>query len=222
MNKTFAATAAISLALIAGGCSNEPGTQSAASNETTATTTTAALSLREQYDTKMADAKIQKPSRAYDEDMAFCEALRNSADPAPLLAEAITRHPDLDITTAHRIARIKTMIPILCPDQKVLLDRVQKEFDIFPIATSGPSPTTAKPEPRTTFGNGKFLVHEDIAPGTYSITSRVSDCYWERSDAQGNIIDNNFISIAPSVTVTISDSDSGFTSTGCGKWTPAP
>ncbi|OLT35082.1 hypothetical protein BJF84_14795 [Rhodococcus sp. CUA-806] len=74
-------------------------------------------------------------------------------------------------------------------------------------------------ELRTSFPNGKYIVGVDIAPGTYTVNSRVSDCYWERSDSQGNIIDNNIISIAPSVTVTIAETDTGFTSERCGTWT---
>lgn len=73
-------------------------------------------------------------------------------------------------------------------------------------------------ELRTAFSNGKYIVGQDIAPGTYTISTRVSDCYWERSDAQGNTIDNNFISVAPSVTVTIAPTDGGFTSERCGNW----
>ena len=33
--------------------------------------------------------------------------------------------------------------------------------------------------------------------------TRFEDCYWEVSDASGNIIDNNFISVARSFTITI-------------------
>ena len=43
----------------------------------------------------------------------------------------------------------------------------------------------------------------------------MTDCYWEVSDESGNIIDNNFISIAPQFTINIPSSASGFTNNGC-------
>ncbi|WP_155291325.1 hypothetical protein ACJEDT_12260 [Rhodococcoides fascians] len=97
------------------------------------------------------------------------------------------------------------IIPIICPDQiGVIADAKSGNFTKkFPIA----------------FADGKYIVGQDINPGTYDIPTRVADCYWERSDSQGNIIDNNFISISPSVTVTIAETDSGFTSRNCGTWT---
>ncbi|WP_377454568.1 hypothetical protein [Rhodococcoides fascians] len=97
------------------------------------------------------------------------------------------------------------IIPTICPDQiGVIADAKAGNFTkTFPYG----------------FADGKYIVGEDIAAGTYTIASRVADCYWERSDSQGNIIDNNFISISPSVSVTIADSDAGFTSNGCGTWT---
>lgn len=64
--------------------------------------------------------------------------------------------------------------------------------------------------------SGKYLVGPDIQPGTWqSVGAKVEDCYWETSDASGNIIDNNFISIAPQFTITIPSDASGFTNSGC-------
>lgn len=107
--------------------------------------------------------------------------------------------------------RIVTMVPILCPDQQPLIDE----------ALSG----NAVME---TFIDGQYIVGGGynptgprlVAPGTYT-TGLVSDCYWERSDSQGNIIDNNLVSISQGVTVTIAASDGAFTSRGCGPWTLA-
>lgn len=71
---------------------------------------------------------------------------------------------------------------------------------------------------------GKHLVPSEVKPGTWKSASlagedRVEDCYWETSDAQGEIIDNNYISVAPSVTVTIPVQAKGFTNEGCVfKW----
>jgi len=63
------------------------------------------------------------------------------------------------------------------------------------------------------------VIGKTIAPGNLHISTSVRDCYWECFDSQGNIIDNNFVSIAPSGTVTIDSTDAGFTSNHCGKWT---
>ena len=67
------------------------------------------------------------------------------------------------------------------------------------------------------FDDGLYRVGEDIQPGTYVIDEGVSDCYWERQDAAGDIIDNYF-GTALRVEVTIQDSDYGFLSEDCGLW----
>lgn len=105
--------------------------------------------------------------------------------------------------------RVTAMIPILCPDQQAVLDE----------ARSG-NPTMR------TFLGGNYIVGIGynpsgprlVAPGTYR-TGPVSDCYWERADSQGNILDNNFVTISQSITVTITPQDGAFSSRGCGSWT---
>jgi hypothetical protein len=54
-------------------------------------------------------------------------------------------------------------------------------------------------------------------PGTY-VAFDVEDCYWETLDDAGEINDNNFVSAAPRVEVTIRESDLAFNSEGCGRW----
>lgn len=68
------------------------------------------------------------------------------------------------------------------------------------------------------FYDGNYRVGKRIQPGTYVITGHVSDCYWERLDGAGNIIDNNFVSSALRVEVTVAGSDFSFHSEGCGLW----
>lgn len=76
-----------------------------------------------------------------------------------------------------------------------------------------------------TFIDGKYLVGigynrngpRVVNPGTYQ-TGPVSDCYWERADDQGNILENNFVSISASITVTIAASDRDFTRRSWGPW----
>ncbi|MEV0945731.1 hypothetical protein [Rhodococcus sp. NPDC049939] len=76
------------------------------------------------------------------------------------------------------------MVPILCPDQQPILDQA-----------------LAGEVRETTFRGGKRLIGNGLektpwndyylSPGTYRTEEPASDCYWERSDANGNIIDNN-------------------------------
>jgi hypothetical protein len=72
-------------------------------------------------------------------------------------------------------------------------------------------------------GPGKYLVGKTAQPGTWqSQGEKVEDCYWEISDAQGNIIENNFISVAPQFTIYIPPTASGFTVRGCSfRWISA-
>lgn len=149
----------------------------------------------------------------------LCTTLRNGGTPAnakwPAQSAAEYLHdawfvgdndPAATATMKENAEVAETVIiPTICPDQiGVIADAKSGNFTkTFPTA----------------FADGKYIVGEDISPGTYVIPTRVADCYWERSDSQGNIIDNNFISISPSVTVTITEADSGFTSRNCGTWT---
>lgn len=69
----------------------------------------------------------------------------------------------------------------------------------------------------TAFSDGNFRVGSRIQPGTY-VTTKVENCYWERLDATGNIIDNNFVSNGLRVEVSILPTDYSFHSQGCGTW----
>lgn len=64
--------------------------------------------------------------------------------------------------------------------------------------------------------DGKFLVGKDVVPGTWqSQGAKVEECYWEVSDAQGNIIENNYINVAPQFTIQVPATAAGFTVSGC-------
>jgi hypothetical protein len=101
-----------------------------------------------------------------------------------------------------------------------------------PAPTPQPTPTpTPAPGLATSFGEGTFRVGVDIAPGTYRNSDSSQGCYWERLSGLGGTLDeiiaNNF-TYARQV-VTISPSDVGFSSEGCGVWsqdlspiTPSP
>ena len=70
------------------------------------------------------------------------------------------------------------------------------------------------------FGDGNWVVNQQIASGTYSAPGG-DGCYWERLRGFGGtfaeIIANDFGSTGP--IVSISPGDVGFTSDGCGTWT---
>jgi len=68
------------------------------------------------------------------------------------------------------------------------------------------------------FSDGVRTVGKDIQPGVYVSIGNLSDCYWERLDSSGEILDNNFIMGAPRAQVTVRSSDFAFNSTGCGQW----
>jgi hypothetical protein len=71
------------------------------------------------------------------------------------------------------------------------------------------------------FGDGTFRVGADIPPGTYRAINTSAGCYWERlsgfSGTFEDVIANNFTT-SPDV-VTISPTDTGFSSERCGIWT---
>lgn len=73
----------------------------------------------------------------------------------------------------------------------------------------------------TGFYDGDHIVGQTIQPGTYRTAAGVKDCYWERNDGSGDILDNNFVGAAHNgVTVTVNGGE-GFTTNGCGLWIPA-
>jgi hypothetical protein len=85
--------------------------------------------------------------------------------------------------------------------------------------TANLSPITSSPT--APFGEGKFIVGTDIAPGTWRSSASSGGCYWERlsgfGGTFGDIIANNFSSSIE--VVTIAPGDAGFESSGCGTWT---
>jgi hypothetical protein len=66
------------------------------------------------------------------------------------------------------------------------------------------------------FGSGLYKVGVDLPPGRYvTLGDRVSNCYWERQDSNGNTINNSFTLEAFKVEVTIRESDYAFLVDGC-------
>ena len=93
-----------------------------------------------------------------------------------------------------------------------------------PTTRSAPAPTTTVAAgPKTSFGDGDWTVGKEIAAGTYATTGG-PNCYWERqADFTGSTNSTlaNDNASGP-VIVTITPSDAGFKSQGCGTWSSLP
>ena len=81
------------------------------------------------------------------------------------------------------------------------------------------SPRSSRPS--TSFGDGTHIVGEDIAPGTYRAPGG-EGCYWARLSGFGgsgdDVLGANAASFISQI-VTITSSDAGLESSGCGQWT---
>lgn len=91
------------------------------------------------------------------------------------------------------------------------------------VATTTPAPPPAPAGPMTTFGEGTYVVGagpDEIAPGTYVApgSSGSPSCYWERLDADGDIIPGgNYFGDGQAV-APIGKKDGMFNSRDCGTW----
>ncbi len=101
--------------------------------------------------------------------------------------------------------------------------------NVFPIPTRTPGPTPTGP--RTSFGDGAWLVGPEILPGTYRTTGASSFCYWARLAEFSNV--KTFIErsgaatdsgvrpgggVEPVIIVWIRESDAAFETSNCGTW----
>ena len=104
---------------------------------------------------------------------------------------------------------------VLCPDHPkatVIESNIAKGYE---LAAEAKAQESAIAEGRQV-GPGSYLVGVDIEPGTWqSVGEKVTDCYWEISDDQGNILQNNFVNVAPPFSVYIPAEAAGFTVQGC-------
>ena len=85
--------------------------------------------------------------------------------------------------------------------------------DLTPIAT-----------PSDPFGSGTFIVGIDIAPGRYRTTTATEDCLWLRLYDFGGIYgayEGLYATARDRLEIVdIAPTDAGFTSHGCGTWSP--
>lgn len=66
--------------------------------------------------------------------------------------------------------------------------------------------------------NGSYAVGnrpEAMAPGTWKAMGPANDCYWERTSPGGDIVDNNMVTHATEMTVTVAASDGSVTFQQC-------
>ncbi len=71
---------------------------------------------------------------------------------------------------------------------------------------------------RSTFGNGVYIVGEDVEPGQYRGEGG-SSCYWERTSLNGDDILDNHLSSGPGPVVATLVAGELFETDGCGTWT---
>ena len=77
--------------------------------------------------------------------------------------------------------------------------------------------------PGEPFGDGLFLVGTEVTPGRYRAASPTASCVWRRMAwAEGAIESGAAAEGVSALTVEIAPDDAGFSSDGCGQWTPAP
>lgn len=78
----------------------------------------------------------------------------------------------------------------------------------------------ARNAPKTSFGDGTFLVGKDIEAGTYRNSPGYDSCYWQRSSGTSGSFDEILANGNPQgqAIVTIQPTDNSFTSQRCGTW----
>lgn len=125
--------------------------------------------------------------------------------------------PTLSLIDGIRLASIpqveeRAAALLLCPDHPAAAT-----FQAAAAELQGDAAAEAAGE---RFGSGTFRVGTDIQPGRYVVErdTPFDGCYWERTDAAGEIIDNNFINSGFRVEVTIGANDYSFYADGCGMW----
>ena len=199
-------------------CGAEPATEDAGPASSAVTATPAPGDERGQRD---AWAAAHAPYSSGTDEQAYayhrelCETLRSGETEGnaqfPAMSSAQFVHDVWGVGNAEwpeedlRPEVMETVVvPTLCPDQQQVLDDAHAGRFEKALATE--------------FGTGRFVVGEEIRAGTYTIREPVSDCHWERTDSRGNVLDSATVSAAPSLTVTIPESDALFESMFCGNW----
>lgn len=182
-----------------------PSTDLGSSSSTTANDPT-----YEEYSTALTKAGVDfRPGTGgtYSADLGTCSSLSaGRMDTYQLATNERVAHSDTD----NNGRRIEIMVPILCPENQPLVVEAKTGTVVQKNLLDGNFVVAQMREP-----GGPMAVQ----PGVWRTKqSPVSDCYYERSDGAGNIIENNFVNFAQSLTVTIAPSDGAFISNRCGGW----
>jgi hypothetical protein len=87
-------------------------------------------------------------------------------------------------------------------------------------ATTTTTETTTTTAAYLTFGDGTWIVGDDVEPEIYRNDDSSDLCFWERlSGFSGELEDTIANDVTEEVTIVeISESDSGFSSQDCGTW----
>ncbi|MER5916972.1 hypothetical protein ABT124_43140 [Streptomyces sp. NPDC001982] len=112
-------------------------------------------------------------------------------------------------------AILKFGVPKLCPKWTKAV-KSAAAGDYVRYISGGEFEVKTNPKPFDP--NGESDVQE-IGPGTYVATGDISDCYWERTSQSGDIIDNQFVTQARRITVTLRVGEL-FKNDGCGTFKP--
>ena len=75
------------------------------------------------------------------------------------------------------------------------------------------------PEPEAGFGDGTYIVGENLEPGIYRSTG-VNLCYWERMSGFGGTFEEIIANGNEGTIIEIAASDAGFKTERCGQWLP--
>ncbi|MFJ8917801.1 hypothetical protein, partial [Amycolatopsis sp. NPDC102389] len=120
-------------------------------------------------------------------------ATDGGVDPSEWLDGNATR--DTNGARVHQIG-----IPILCPTFAKDIDAALKGL--------------------ATKSDGTYEVGQGpgkIAPGKWKAVRAANDCYWERTSATGDIIDNKFVTHATTMIINVRRTDGSVTFQGCPK-----
>lgn len=136
--------------------------------------------------------------------------------------ESMLGYDDLTSLSEDQLKEVKGAL-VLCPKHK---DRTKIDKQVKNSET-----ILAQEKNGTRFRDGTYRVGKDIKAGTYVSTGypekdlddededgSMENCYWERTNAAGDIIDNHFGTHAFRVQVTIQPSDYSFDTENCGEW----
>jgi hypothetical protein len=162
-----------------------------------------------------------------------CDALRSAEEAlqgdflqarlraASLLDEAASGYGQSLPNVASRLSALAEDVAAFEPPRGSLADLRRLRDESFPSCEGASGPEEPAEQFRT-FGDGIWVVGEDIKPGIYRNKDSGSGCYWERmknfAGGMNSIIANGLATGGP-IVVEIHKSDNGFTSQDCGEWT---